>query len=397
MPLAAPFVWIEARGSVAERSVGLVETQYVTLFEPPHELRLDSGEKLGPITVAYETYGELNADRTNAVLLCHALSGDAHAAGRNSPEDAKPGWWDDMVGPGKGFDTSRYFAICANVIGGCMGTTGPSSVNPRTGRPYGLAFPVVTIGDMVRVQRELIRRLGIDTLLCVSGGSMGGMQVLQWAVDYPEVVRSAIPIATAAQQSAQGIAFDVVGRRAIMSDPKWRGGNYYAFNDPPLDGLALARMVGHITYLSEMSMRRKFGRRLQDRERYGYDFATEFQVESYLYYQGDKFTQRFDANTYLYITKAIDYFDLTGGKVSLTEALRRATAKFLVIGFTSDWLYPPSQCREIVSALKANNVDVSYCEIESDYGHDAFLLEVEEQERLIGNFLASAAREWGVA
>ena len=376
-----------------ERSVGIVETQYVTLFEPPNELQLDSGEKLGPITVAYETYGQLNAERSNAILLCHALSGDAHAAGKHHPSDVKCGWWDDMVGPGKGFDTNKYFCICSNVIGGCMGTTGPSSINPRTGRPYGLAFPVVTIADMVRVQRELLRYLEIPSLLSISGGSMGGFQVLQWAVDYPEMVRSAIPIATAAQQSAQGIAFDVVGRRAIMSDPKWRGGNYYAFNDPPLDGLALARMVGHITYLSEMSMRRKFGRRLQDRERYGYDFSTEFQVESYLYYQGDKFTQRFDANTYLYISKAIDYFDLTNGKRSLAEALRNVKAKFLVVAFTSDWLYTPAQSKAIVSALKANNVDVSYCEIESDYGHDAFLLEVEEQERLIGNFLSAVARE----
>ncbi len=380
-----------------QRSVGLVETQYVRLFEPPNELWLDSGEKLGPVTVAYETYGTLNADRSNAILLCHALSGDAHAAGRNTPEDAKPGWWDDMVGPGKGFDTEKYFAICSNVIGGCMGSTGPSSTNPRTGSPYGLSFPVVTIADMVRVQRELVRHLGIERLMCVSGGSMGGMQVLQWAVDYPEMVLSAIPIATAAQQSSQGIAFDVVGRRAIMSDPNWRGGNYYGFGDPPLDGLALARMVGHITYLSEVSMRRKFGRRLQDRERYGYDFATEFQVESYLYYQGDKFTQRFDANTYLYITKAIDYFDLGASKGSLAEALRDVTAKFLVIAFTSDWLYLPSQSREIVSALKVNNLDVSYCEMTSDYGHDAFLLEVEEQERLIGNFLAGVARENGIA
>jgi homoserine O-acetyltransferase len=382
---------------IDEHSVGIVETKYVTLFEPPNELRLDSGERLGPITVAYETYGKLNKDRSNAILLCHALSGDAHAAGWHSPHDAKPGWWDVMVGPGKGFDTSKYFCICSNVIGGCMGTTGPSSINPRTGRPYGLSFPVVTIADMVRVQRELLRYLGIETLLSVSGGSMGGMQVLQWAVDYPDMVRSAIPIATAAQQSAQGIAFDVVGRRAIMSDPKWRGGNYYAFNDPPVDGLALARMVGHITYLSEASMRRKFGRRLQDRERYGYDFATEFQVESYLYYQGDKFTQRFDANSYLYITKAIDYFDLTNGKRSLAEAFRNVRAKFLVIAFSSDWLYPPAQSREIVAALKANNVDVSYCEIESDYGHDAFLLEVEEQRKLISNFLAAVAREFNVS
>lgn len=375
-----------------ERSVGVVETQHVTLFQPPNELRLDSGEKLGPITVAYETYGTLNADRSNAILLCHALSGDAHAAGRHSADDPKTGWWDVMVGPGKGFDTSKYFVICSNVIGGCMGTTGPSSTNPRTGRPYGLSFPVVTIADMVRVQHELVRYLGIESLHSVSGGSMGGMQVLQWAIDYPDMVRSAIPIATASQQSAQGIAFDVVGRRAIMSDPKWRGGNYYAFGDPPVDGLALARMVGHITYLSEISMRHKFGRRLQDRERYGYNFSTEFQVESYLYYQGDKFTQRFDANTYLYVTKAIDYFDLANGKESLAEALRPATAKFLLIAFSSDWLYPPADSRRIVSALKANNVDVSYCEIQSDYGHDAFLLEVDEEERLISNFLNSVPK-----
>ncbi|MHB0878508.1 MAG: homoserine O-acetyltransferase MetX [Anaerolineae bacterium] len=370
-----------------DRSVGVVETKQVTLFESPDELRLDSGEKLGPITVAYETYGQLDADHSNAILLCHALSGDAHAAGRHSEDDPKTGWWDVMVGPGKGFDTEKYFVICANVIGGCMGSTGPSSINPRTGRPYGLSFPVVTIGDMVRVQRELLRYLGIESLHTVSGGSMGGMQVLQWTIDYPDMVRSAIPIATASQQSAQGIAFDVVGRRAIMSDPKWRGGNYYAFNDPPVDGLALARMVGHITYLSEVSMRRKFGRRLQDRERYGYNFSTEFQVESYLYYQGDKFTQRFDANTYLYVTKAIDYFDLANGKQSLAAALAAAKAKFLLIAFSSDWLYSPADSRRIVSALKSNDIDVSYCEIHSDYGHDAFLLEVEEQERLITNFL----------
>lgn len=387
-------------------SVGVVSTQYFTFAEPPKEMVLDSGEKLGPITLAYETYGELNAGRSNAVLACHALSGDAHAAGvsagengisaadvgfgagaQDAPDQKKIGWWDGMIGPGKAFDTNRYFVICSNVIGGCRGSTGPSSTNPVTGRPHGLSFPVVTVGDMVRAQKEMIDHLGIQELLSVTGGSLGGMQALQWAVSYPYMVKSCIPIATTARLSAQGIAFDEVGRQAIMADQNWHGGEYYGKNTP-LPGLGVARMLGHITYLSDESMHRKFGRRLRNKEKYGYDFSTDFEVESYLRYQGDSFIRRFDANSYLYITKAIDYFDLANGHEFLAMAFKGVQARFLVISFSSDWLYPPYQSKEIVKALKANNIDVSYCEIPSSYGHDAFLLEEEAQTQMIRSFLA---------
>ena len=370
---------------------------------------LDSGEELGPITLAYETYGQLNTDRSNAILACHALSGDAHAAGisvdesgpsaadigfgaegRGPVDKRRIGWWDNMIGPGKAFDTDRYFVICSNIIGGCKGSTGPSSLDPRTGRPYGLSFPVVTVGDMVRAQKRLLDHLGIERLLSVAGGSLGGMQALEWAVSYPEAVRSCIPIATTARLSAQGIAFNEVSRQAIMADPNWRGGDYYG-HTPPNAGLAIARMVGHITYLSDESMHRKFGRRLRDREKYGYQFSTDFEVESYLRHQGNSFIQRFDANSYLYITKAIDYFDMANGHGSLTEAFRPVKARFLVISFSSDWLYPSYQSKEIVRALRINGADVSYCEIQSAYGHDAFLLEEEVQTRMIGNFLAHTA------
>lgn len=369
-----------------EGSVEFVETQYATLCEPPDELVLDSGVKLGPITIAYETYGQLNEDRSNVILILHALSGDAHAAGWHKGA-RKPGWWDIMIGPGKAFDTDRYFVICSNVIGGCKGSTGPSSINPKTGKPYGLDFPVITIGDMVRAQKKLLNYLGIDSLLSVCGGSMGGMQVLQWAVDYPDMVRSAIPIATTSRLSAQGIAFNEVGRQAIMADPNWNNGDYYG-KRPPDAGLAVARMIGHITYLSDEGMHAKFGRRLRDKEKYGFDFSTDFEVESYLRHQGESFIQRFDANSYLYITKAQDYFDLTNGTGSLVEAFRGVKARFLVISFSSDWLFPSYQSREIVKALRLNGVDVSYCEISSTYGHDAFLLEAEQQTKLIKNFLA---------
>ena len=367
-------------------SVGLVVTKYFTFAEPPNELVLESGAKLGPITLAYETYGELNEEKSNAILILHALSGDANAAGYHSSEDAKPGWWDIMIGPGKAFDTNKYFVICSNVIGGCKGSTGPSSINPKTGKPFALEFPIVTISDMVNAQRHLIEHLGIKSLLSISGGSVGGMQVLQWAVSYPDMVRSAIPIATAARQSAQGIAFDVVGRRAIMSDPNWNNGNYYN-GEIPKDGLSLARMIGHITYLSDESMHQKFGRNLQGISEYSFSFSPEFQVESYLSYKGDTFIKRFDANTYLYITKAIDYFDLTNGHKNLAKVFEKVKVKFLVISFSSDWLYPSYQSKEIVRALKANNIDVTYFEIKSDYGHDAFLLEHEKQTRLIKSFL----------
>ncbi|MEM3486643.1 MAG: homoserine O-acetyltransferase [Candidatus Methanomethyliaceae archaeon] len=368
------------------RSVGIVETKYFTFAHPPDELVLESGERLGPITLAYETYGELNSDKSNAILILHALSGDAHAAGYHSPEDIKPGWWDPMIGPGKAFDTEQYFVICSNVLGGCKGSTGPSSINPKTGRPYGLEFPIITIKDMVNAQKRLIEHLGIEQLLSVAGGSMGGFQALQWAVSYPDAVKSVIAIATAARQSAQGIAFDEVGRRAIMSDPNWMNGDYYG-KAIPKDGLALARMIGHITYLSEESMHEKFGRNLHNSAHYSFTFNPDFEVESYLYYKGDSFVKRFDANSYLYITKAIDYFDITEGTGNLVEAFKRVKAKFLVISFSSDWLYPPAQSKEIVRALKANNVDVTYFEIKSKYGHDAFLVEFEQQTRIIKNFL----------
>jgi homoserine O-acetyltransferase len=376
-----------------DNSVGIVQTRYFTFAEPPCELVLESGEKLGPVTVAYETYGRLNEDKANAILILHALSGDAHAAGYHGPGDRRPGWWDIMIGPGKAFDTDKYFVICSNCIGGCMGSTGPSSINPSTGKPYAMDFPILTIADMVRAQKALIDHLGIQKLLAVSGGSMGGMQVLEWATAYPEKLSSAIPIATTGHLSAQGISFNEVGRQAIMSDPDWNKGNYYG-GSQPRRGLAIARMIGHITYLSDESMRRKFGRKLQDRKELSYDFLTDFQVESYLHHQGDIFTQRFDANSYLYITKAIDYFDLAEkGNGSLVRALSNAEADFLIIAFSSDWLYPPYQNKEIANALRANDLSVSFCVLESSYGHDAFLLEAEHQTHLISHFLKHVYEE----
>ena len=367
----------------------IVHTQHVTFDEA---LRLKSGATLRPVTLAYETYGTLNADRSNTILICHALSGDAHVAGQHSPHDRKPGWWDDAVGPGKAFDTERYFIVCSNVIAGCSGSTGPSSINPETGRPYGLSFPVVTVADMVEAQRWLIDALDIPSLLCVTGGSMGGMQALQWAVSFPDRVRSALVLASTACTSAQTIALNEVPRQAIYADPNWNEGDYYG-KEPPNAGLAVARMIGHITYLSETSMREKFGRRLQERERYGYDFATEFEVESYLKYHGNRFTSRFDANSFLYITKAIDYFDLSLGRGDLSEAFADVKAKILVLSYSSDWLYPPEQSEELVRGLLRNGIDASYVEIKSDYGHDAFLLEVERLGELARDFLAKVERE----
>jgi homoserine O-acetyltransferase len=354
-------------------------------------ISLDSGATLAPVDVAYETYGRLNAAKTNAILVLHAFSGDAHAAGI-SPEKGKPGWWDNMIGPGKAFDTNKYFMICSNVLGGCRGTTGPGSVNPATGRPYAMSFPVITIGDMVRVQRMLIDWFGIARLLSVVGGSMGGMQALEWAVSYPDRVVSAIPIACTTRHSAQQIAFNEVGRQAIMADPDWNNGDYHGAQ-PPARGLAVARMVGHITFMSDDSMREKFGRRLRGKETVGFDFDVDFEVESYLRYRGSEFVTRFDANSYLYITKAMDYFDLTNGHGSLAAAFERAEARFLVISFSSDWLYPSYQSQEIVRALRARNCDVAYVELESNYGHDAFLVDVAEQTDLIRGFLASTVEK----
>jgi len=367
----------------------IVHTQQVTFDQ---ELKLQSGANLCPVTLAYETYGTLNEDRSNAILICHALSGDAHVAGQHSIQDRKPGWWDEAVGPGKAFDTDRYFVICSNVIGGCSGSTGPSSINPETGRPYGLSFPVVTVADMVEAQRWLMDALGIPALLCTTGGSLGGMQALQWAVSYPDRVRSAIILASTGRVSAQSIALNEVPRQAIYADPNWKEGDYYG-KEPPNAGLAVARMIGHITYLSETSMREKFGRRLQERERYGYDFATEFEVESYLKFHGNRFTTRFDANSFLYITKAIDYFDLSLGRGDLAEAFTDVRAKLLVLSYSSDWLFPPEQSEELVRALLRKGVDASYVEIKSDYGHDAFLLEVERLGELARDFLAGVERE----
>jgi homoserine O-acetyltransferase len=349
------------------------------------------------VTIAYETYGRLNADRSNAILICHALSGSAHAAGYHSEEENKPGWWDDCIGPGKAFDTDRFFVICSNVLGSCYGSTGPMSINPATGKAYGLGFPVVTIGDMVRAQVKLIDHLGIDQLLCVAGGSMGGMQVLEWAANHPQRVKSAIPLATTAHHSPMLIAFSEVGRQAIYADPNWNQGDYYDTGKKPDAGLAVARMVGHITYLSEASMQQKFGRRLRNIERYGYEFDTEFEVESYLRYNGNAFTRRFDANSYLYVTKAMDYFDLSKDTGSLTASFASsAHIKFLVVSFTSDWLYPSYHSKRLVSALMAAGADVTYLDIQSTWGHDAFLLEVETMTDLLTAFLERLVREEGV-
>ena len=361
----------------------IIETRVVRF----DSITLDSGATLAPVDVAYETYGQLNAAKTNAILILHAFSGDAHAAGV-SPETGKPGWWDNSIGPGKAFDTNKYFVICSNVLGGCRGTTGPGSIDPATGRAYAMSFPVITIGDMVRVQRMLIDSLGIERLLSVSGGSMGGMQALEWAVAQPDRVVSAIPIACTTRHSAQQIAFNELGRQAIMADPDWNGGDYYG-KQPPARGLAVARMVGHITYMSDDSMREKFGRRLRGKESFGYDFDVDFEVESYLRYRGSQFVTRFDANSYLYITKAMDYFDLTNGQATVAAAFEPARARFLVISFSSDWLYPSYQSQEIVRALRARNCDVAYIELQSNYGHDSFLVDVAEQTDLIRGFLAS--------
>ncbi len=371
-----------------ENSVGVVETKYFTFANKPEELLLESGQKLGPIVLAYETYGELNNDRSNAILIEPAFTGDAHAAGFHKGEDA-PGWWDNMIGPGKAFDTNKYFVICSNVIGGCRGSTGPSSINPGTGKHYALDFPIITIADMVKAQKYLIDHLGIDKLLCVSGGSMGGMSALEWVALYPEKVRSAIPIATTMKHTPQQIAFNEVGRQSIMADTAWLKGDYYGHTQPER-GLAVARMIGHITYMSDQSMKEKFSRKLKDNG-YSFSFKTDFEVEGYLRYRGDTFVKRFDANSYLYITKAMDYFDVSEGK--LIAGKKELDTKFLVISFESDWLYPSYQSRDIVKELRKKHVDVVYCEIKSTYGHDAFLLEIESESRLIKHFLEKAGKE----
>ena len=372
------------------RSAGRVEKKYFTFAEPPHEMVLDSGRRLGPVTLAYETLGTLNPEKNNVILICHALTGDSHVAGYYSESDEKPGWWDNMVGPGKGIDTDKYFVVCSNVLGGCMGSTGPASVDPATGKPYGLTFPMVTLADMVRAQKALMDHLGIERILAMTGGSMGGMQVLQWCVQYPEMVVSAIPLATTMRHSALAIAFNEVARQAITADPNWNNGNYYESEKPNL-GLSVARMIGHITYLSDEAMRRKFGRRLQAGDNFSFNFNGDFQVESYLRYQGAKFVERFDANSFLYITKAADYFDLTRqqGQSAAADAFSGTAARFMVISFTSDWLYPTYQSRAMVKAMKKNGLDVSFCEIEAEWGHDAFLLPNQRLSNLLRGFIES--------
>jgi len=366
-------------------------------FGTDRTLALDSGRTLAPWRLAYMTYGTLNAARSNAVLVCHALTGDQFVASAH-PVTGKPGWWETMVGPGKSIDTDRFFVICANVIGGCMGSSGPAETDPATGEPYGLSFPLITVRDMVRAQAALLDELGIEKLLCITGGSMGGMQTLQWAASYPDRVVSAMPIACAARHSAQNIAFHEVGRQAIMADPEWCGGNYQREGTQPSKGLAVARMAAHITYLSEAALQRKFGRNLQNRNGVSFAFAPDFQVESYLHHQGMTFVDRFDANSYLYITRAMDYFDLAadhGGVVA--EAFRGSRTRFCIISFTSDWLFPTVENKRVAHALNAAGATVSFVEINTDRGHDAFLLDEPEMFATVRGFLNSVASSQGVS
>ena len=387
----------EVRPAVAPVAPGIVLPGNRLDFPALEPLPLDCGVSLAPFTVAYQTYGTLNADKSNAILVCHALTGDQFVA-ETHPVTGKPGWWETMVGPGLVFDTERYFIICTNVLGGCMGSSGPATINPATGQPWGLSFPVITIRDMVRAQVRLIDHLGIDSLFCVTGGSMGGMQVLEWAACHPERVFSAMPIATAARHSAQNIAFHEVGRQAIMADPEWSGGDYQRQGRRPERGLAVARMAAHITYLSEAALHRKFGRSLQNREALSFGFDADFQVESYLRHQGSIFVDRFDANSYLYITRACDYFDLAaehGG--TLANAFRGTRTRFCIVSFTSDWLYPTSENRAVVHALNAAAANVSFVEIATDKGHDAFLLDEPEFFATVCGFLNGCAEHRGLA
>jgi homoserine O-acetyltransferase/O-succinyltransferase len=368
----------------------------VVRFGADKPLRLDAGVDLSPFQIAYQTYGTLNAQRSNAVLVCHALTGDQHVANVH-PVTGKSGWWETMVGPGRPIDTDRYFVICPNVIGACMGSTGPASADPRTGRPWGLDFPVITIRDMVRAQAMLLDHLGIDQLLSVAGGSMGGMQVLQWAASYPQRVFSALPLATATRHSAQNIAFHEVGRQAVMADPEWRQGRYLIEGTNPRRGLAVARMGAHITYLSDAALHRKFGRKFQDREKATFSFDADFEVESYLRHQGSSFVERFDANSYLYLTRAMDYFDLAADYDGiLGNAFKGTSTRFCVISFTSDWLFPTPESRAIVHALNAASARVSFAEIVTDKGHDAFLLDEPELLTIVRGFLDAAVKARGL-
>lgn len=368
-----------------KKELGNVQTQYYQMEE---DLELDTGNVLKKPTIAYETYGKLNKEKSNVILICHALTGDAHAAGYHEG-DEKPGWWNIIIGPGKPLDTNKYFIVCSNVIGSCKGSTGPSSINPDTNVEYGLDFPIITINDMVNAQKKLLDYLDISQLYAVIGGSMGGMQVLEWTINHPEMIRNSIMIASGAYSTPQQIAFNAVERQSITGDPNWNNGKYYKNDKKPEQGLSIARMIGHITYLSNESMYEKFGRRLQDKNQYSYDFNTEFQVESYLEHQGTSFTKKFDANSYLYLTKALDYYDVRVNN-SLEEAFKNIKSKMIIMSITSDWLYPYAHMEEIVEALRANNVDVSYSKINSEYGHDAFLLENGQMNYILTNFLSHA-------
>lgn len=377
-------------------SVGRVETESAVLFPPDRPLLLDSGARLAPVEVAYETYGTLAPDRSNAVVICHALTGDAHAAGLHAGAD-RPGWWDSIVGPGRPLDTRRFFVVCSNLLGGCKGTTGPSSTDPSTGRPYGLRFPLFTVSDLVKVHRRLMAHLGIERPLAAVGGSLGGMQVLQWALDAPGELGAAVVVCASSRLSAQNIAFSAVAREAIMGDPDFRGGDYYDSGSRPDRGLATARMLAHITYLSEESMRRKFGRRFQvgDTPRFGFD--VDFQVESYLRHQGEAFLRRFDANSYLYLTRVMDYFDAFADPVATARALEGTPTRFLVVSFDSDWRFDTAHSREIVKVLAAHGAPVTFREVASPHGHDSFLLEVPDYHRTVGAFLQQAHRAAGAA
>jgi homoserine O-acetyltransferase len=380
----------QSAANSSDSSVGIVEKKYFTFADPPEKLVLESGARLGPVTIAFETYGRLNEQKSNCILIAHAFSGDSHAAGyyATDREGDKPGWWDFLVGPGKGIDTDRYFVVCPNILGSCMGSTGPGSINPETSSPYGLDFPMMTIGDIVVTQKALIDHLGIARLLAVIGGSIGGMQVLEWCVRFPEMVRAAVPIATTMRHSALAIAFNEIARQSIMADPNWNKGNYYGGPKPDM-GLAIARMVGHVTYLSDEAMRRKFGRKLQDKANFSFGFDGDFQVESYLRHQGSKFVNRFDANSVLYITKASDYFDVVEQMCNpgLIKGVGKNKIKYLIVSYSSDWLYPTYQAKELVQTLKRCGQDVSFCEIEADCGHDAFLIPDQQFTALIRGFL----------
>lgn len=378
-------------------SVGWISPQTLTLASIEEPFLLETGSRLGPVTVEYETYGTLSPQKDNVILIAHALSGDAHVAGWDATAEAtgrlwrtrKPGWWDSVLGPGKPIDTNRHFVICANILGSCYGTTGPSALNPATGRPYGMDFPIVTVRDWVQLQSRLLDRLGIGSLYAVIGGSLGGQQALEWALAFPDRVERCIILAASDRLSAQGLAFNAVGRYSIMNDPGFQGGHYYQ-GAGPQNGLAAARMLAHITYLSDKGMHEKFGRRLQGKEKPDFGFGVEFEVESYLNYQGRSFVERFDANSYLYITRAMDYYEPAAnwGGGNLEEACRRIRSKMMILSFSSDWLYPPHDCHQLALAISRTGRPVSYVDVFSPYGHDAFLVEEERVGKLMAGFLA---------